>query len=162
LNQAYRGSEEDPLVENGLARLIWTRGNKLSVRIEEPLALLGVLKHLESKQLALRSDIWRAFQSDEGTAFKDTLVFAMTKLFQKDSELGTIFNFWKRPQWACSNAQILARSASGAFEKFGDGQLRAPSMQIVFHANTPAEVRHWLEHGEAPWCFPGETWAQIF
>jgi hypothetical protein len=50
----------------------------------------------------------------------------------------------------------MARSADGSFREFGDQQLRTPE-SVVCYANTAAKVTHWLEHGEAPWCRPGQN-----
>jgi hypothetical protein len=146
--------EPSVAIEDQLARL--SRRSEPSVVIGEPLALLSIMKHFHDKGFTLSGHIQRELLSNQGPGFEDVLVFVLTKLLQQEGyDLKVLFKFFEIPQWASSKAQIVARSASGTFEAFRDHQLVEPTTEVVFHADTPADVKNWLEHGEAPWCRPG-------
>lgn len=58
--------ERESLVEYGLARFI---GNEVTV--EEPLALVSIVRYFESRHLTLSGNIRKRLQDDQGTAFED-------------------------------------------------------------------------------------------
>lgn len=148
-------SHEDgePLVEYGLARFV----NKQAV-IEEPLALVSIMRYLEKQGLTVGGNIWSRFQADKGTAFEELVLLAVTKLLQDGMRLNDVFQFHSStPDWAYRTAQVVARNSGGSFERFDiiSGQPWSPPHGIAFHAKRRKDVKQWLESGQNGWCLPG-------
>jgi hypothetical protein len=144
----------ETLVEYGLARFIQMD----KAIVDEPLALISIVRYFERKDLTLSSNIRWVMQENKGKAFEDLLLLAITKLLRDERPLMECFQFHPPiPDWAFCTAQIVARGSSGGFEPFDtlDGKLSVASHGIAFSAKTPAQVKGWLEHSQAGWCIPG-------
>jgi len=149
-------SRRETLVEYGLGRFI--RKKAVEVAIEEPLALVSIVRYFEKQHLSLDRNIWRRLQDDKGTAFEELLLLAVTRLLRDGRCLKDIFQFHPTtPDWASETARIVTRNSSGDLEHFSivDAQPLASSYGISFYAKNPEDVKLWLERGEAGWCLPG-------
>lgn len=145
--------ERESLVEYGLARFI---GNEVTV--EEPLALVSIVRYFESRHLTLSGNIRRRLQDDKGTAFEELVLLAVTKLLRDGQRLKDVFQFHHQtPSWARCTARIVTRTSSGDFEGFDivDDKPLLPSHGVAFYAKGPDDVKRWLESGQAGWCVPG-------
>jgi len=146
-------SEREKLVEYGLARFIGD-----NVAVEEPLALVSIVRYFESRHLTLSGNIRKRLQDDKGTAFEELVLLAVTKLLRDGQRLKDVFKFHNQtPSWARCTAQIVTRTSSGDFEEFDivDGRPLLPSRGVAFYAKGPDDVKRWLESGQTGWCLPG-------
>lgn len=146
---------KESLVEYGLARFI----EKDKATVEEPLALISIVRYFERNHRTLSGNIWNRFKDDKGTAFEELTLLAITKLLQGGRPLGEVFEFHPSiSPWAGRTAQVVARTSDG-FENFTivNDQLFPPSRGIAFYAEGPKDVKQWLESGEAGWCRPGPS-----
>jgi hypothetical protein len=155
------------LVEYGLARFTDDK-----VTIEEPLALVSIMRFFDACDKTLEDNIERRLQDNKGTAFEEVILVAITKLLQNKRKLNDIFEFHgEDPAWASRTAQIVARTRSRDFHPFDlvTGQPVRPSTGVAFCAQNPEDVRQWVTgEREAGWCVPGElmgpdimTWLQL-
>ena len=148
--------EQQPLVEYGLARFVHAGNEKAKVTIEEPLALISVMRYFESNSRSIGSHIRRRLQDDQGIALEEAVLWAMTNLLQGQRDLAEIFEFYHQsPSWADCTAQIVARSSSGDYEAFAFDKPVNPCSIFAFHAEGAGDVKRWLESGESCWCIPG-------
>jgi hypothetical protein len=144
----------ETMVEYGLGRFI----AKERAVVDEPLALVSVVRYFESNNLTLSHKIRGSIQEAKGKAFEDLLLVAITKLLRNPQPLNDCVQFHPpAPDWAPCTAQIVARNSSGDFEPFDivDDELSVPSHGISCHAESADDVKSWLESGEAGWCIPG-------
>ena len=142
-------NEQQPLVEYGLARFVHVGNDKTKVTIEEPLALISVMRFFESNSRSLGSHIRRRLQDDQGIALEEAVLLAMTNLLQGQRKLAEIFDFHNQPpSWADRTAQIVARNSSGDHEAFPFDKPINPCSLFAFHAEGPGDVKSWLESGE--------------
>ena len=143
----------ETVVECGLARFI---GDKAT--IEEPLALLSIVRYFERKNITLGLNIWRRLQDNKGKAFEELLLLAITKLLRDGRCLKDIFQFHSAtPDWASCTAEIVTRNSSSEFEHFSlvDAKPLRLTHGLAFYAEGPDDVKLWLESGQAGWCLPG-------
>jgi len=149
-------SEQESLVEYGVARFSRKgEGAGSKVTIEEPLALISIMRHFESKSRTLGGHFRTSLQLNQGIAFEEAVLFAMTKLLQNQRPLSSIFNFYgEPPSWAVQTAQIVARKSSGDFEAFTIDEFRNTRSTFAYSAKGPEEVQCWLESSENGWCIP--------
>ena len=146
-------SQHQPLVEYGVARFI-PQGT--SIKVEEPLALLGITRFFETNYRDLGSSISRRFDDNKGTAFEEIVLLVMTSLLQNQRNLSDIVMFHNDPPpWAHRTAQIVARNASGVFEPFSLERPMDLASRYAFSADGPKDVKQWLENGVSGWCLPG-------
>jgi len=150
-------SEQESLVEYGVARFAREgEGEALKVMIEEPLALISIVRHFESKCRTLEGHFRRPLQQNQGIAFEEAVLFAMTKLLQNQRPLSSMFDFYgESPSWAGQTAQIVAQKSSGDFEAFTIDEPRNTRPTFAYSAKGPEEVQCWLESSENGWCIPG-------
>jgi hypothetical protein len=140
------------LVEYGIGRFVDERG---AVRIEEPLALLGIEHHFNSVGRSIEATIGSHLQVNQGYAFEEVVLLAVTRLLP-GNKLGNIFDFHgEKPQWADCSANIFTTSPnSDALLPFSiDNPFDAASI-VAYSAKTPEAVKHWLEAGREGWCIP--------
>jgi hypothetical protein len=146
--------KHESLVEYGLARFIGS-----NVAVEEPLALVSIVRYFESQHLTLSGNIRKRLQNDKGTAFEELVLLAITKLLRDGRRLKDVFQFHNQtPGWACCTARVVTRTSSGDFKDFDivDGrQPLLPSHGVAVYAKGPDDVKRWLESGQAGWCLPG-------
>ena len=159
--------EHEELVEYGLARF---KSN--SMTIEEPLALVGIIRFFDSHDITIQGNILRRLQDNKGEAFEEFTLLAITNLLQGTRTLGDTFEFYGgNPTWAHCKGQVVAQAAPGEFRPF-DIVTHAPtilSTGVAFCAKTPKDLKAWItgDH-QAGWCVPGEdmgpdimTWVQL-
>lgn len=144
----------EPLVEYGVGRFVSARSTRVSV--EEPLALIGILRYLEDNFHTLEGNVTMSLRSDnQGVALERTVLLALTKLLQNQGALKEIFAFHgQSPPWADQPAQIVARNSSGKFEAFSIVTPTTPSSIVAFSAKTPEDVTYWLTSSNKGWCIP--------
>ena len=141
-----------PLVEYGVARFTRVGTERTGITIDEPLALMSVIRYFESHAYSLVQHVRRGLREDKGTAMEEAVVLAMTTLLQNKRPLGSILTFRRKSPWDSLTAQIVARKSSGSFEDFPTDSLR---VNPTFYAKGPDDVRHWLESREEAYCIPG-------
>ncbi|CAG8549758.1 4902_t:CDS:2, partial [Acaulospora colombiana] len=84
------------LVEYGLARFIGK-----NIKIGEPLPLVSLMRHFESKNLPISKSVWARLQTDKGKAFEEIVLLTITRLFQNGPKLSDVFRFHDPiPDWA--------------------------------------------------------------
>jgi hypothetical protein len=138
----------------------YDRDDKPMVRIEEPLAIISIIRWLERQGRTLYEYIRSNVHHDKGSGFESVVLIALTKLLQNPTKLGRIFKFHgSTPDWASLPARIVARSPTGVFVPFDilNGTPLFPSNGVTFFANSPNDVRRWLQDGEAGWCVPSRA-----
>ena len=152
-----RWPELQPLVRFGIARFVGD-GPSAKVTVEEPLALVSIMRHFESNFYTLEDSVRTHLQTNQGTAFEEVLLLALTRLLQRQQPLSNLFQFpdEELPPWAQHKAQIVARNSSGEFHAFAIENPIQPATIFAFPAETPEEVTLWLQSGEAGWCLPGD------
>ena len=146
--------QREALVEFGIARFVTDQ----KITVEEPLALISIMRHFESKFYSLEASVRYGYglQDNKGTAFEDTVLLVLTRLLQNERELRHIFQFHGvSPSWARCKAQIVARKSSGDYEAFAIDRPFIPTATFAFSAQSAQDVEHWLRSGEAGWCIPG-------
>jgi hypothetical protein len=182
--------ERESLVEYGIARFIGGTAmtnqsmptkveepmpvkveEPMPVKVEEPLALVSIMRYFESRHLTLDGNIRARLQDNQGTAFEEAALLAITKLLRDGEELRNIFQFHERtPSWARCAGQIVTRTSSGDYKPFDiiDDKPVLPSTGVAFYAEYPEDVKWWLESGETGWCVPGNrmgpdlmTWLRL-
>ena len=144
----------EPLVEYGVGRFVSATSTRVSV--EEPLALIGILRYLEDNFHTLEGNVTTTLRSDnQGLALEQAVLLALTKLLQNQGALKEIFAFHgQSPLWADQSAQIVACNSSGKFEAFSIVTPTTPSSIVAFSAKTPDDVTHWLKSSDKGWCIP--------
>jgi len=148
-------SEQESLVEYGVARFVH-EGEKSRVAVEEPLALISIMRYFERNSRTLEGHVRRCLQDAQGMALEEAVLLALTRLLQNQRSLSSIFNFYgESPSWASQSAQIVARNSSSNFEAFAIDGPRAIASRFAFTAKDPEDVQCWLESGQAAWCIPG-------
>ena len=141
------------LVELGVAR--FTSGNDTAVTIEEPVALIAVLRRFET---SLKRNVATAIAStipvSQGEGFEQAVLLSLTINFRKNRTLSDVFKFYGEiPAWAKLNARIVRRGQT----EFEDGDIitgRAldPSAGSSFYAENPHDVKDWLVSKLNTWC----------
>jgi hypothetical protein len=145
------------LVEYGLARFI---GKGDEVIVEEPMALVSVVRHFETKGFTLGHDIRSRMQAAKGQAFEETVLLACTKLFRRGARLDSVFRFHgETPAWACQEASIVSRKDGDTLEVFDivNGDPVIPSAGIAYYAKGPKDVQRWIKSMSTGWCLPGKN-----
>ncbi|CAG8615906.1 3695_t:CDS:2, partial [Acaulospora colombiana] len=140
------------LVEYGLGRF----PTEDAVEIIEPLAIISLIRHFESKGKTLTGNILANLQVNKGTAFEEVILWAMTRLLQNRIKLKDILEFkGPVPEWAHCTAQIISGSPNG-FVDFDiiNEQPVSPGTGTAFYGDGVEWVKFWLEEGEAGWCLP--------
>jgi hypothetical protein len=142
------------------------------VTIDEPLALVGVMRFFDDRDITLEGDIQASLQDDKGTIFQEAVLFAITKLLQNKRELKDIFEFQRRyPAWARRSAQVVSQVHPNDFRPF-DIATSEPVTSfdgVAFCARDPEDVKQWITgRRKAGWCVPGEqmgpdmmTWLRL-
>jgi len=153
-------SDKAPLVEYGIARFVGEQPSNqesAELSVTEPLVLVAIMRYFEEYQHTLESSVRIHFQSNNrGMAFEEAILLALTRMLQDQRRLKDIFEFHgPLPPWADNPAQIVTWNPSGNYEAFSNDRLLAPSSPVSFSAQTPQDVTHWLQRGEAAWCIPG-------
>lgn len=155
------------LIEYGLARF---KGKR--VTIEEPLALVSIMRFFGSRNTTLEGNIRARLQDNKGKAFEEAVLLAITTLLQNKRPLKDVFRFHGVvPSWARRTAQLVAQGPRGSFRAFDIAahQPMTPSDGVAFCAENPEDLKQWImgQH-EAGWCVPGErmgpgimTWLEL-
>jgi hypothetical protein len=91
-------AERASLVECGIARflgdpLIASGPESLRVAVEEPLALVSIMRYFERNGRTLYMNMATRSKDDRGTVFEEAVLLAMTKLLQNRRRLGDILDF---------------------------------------------------------------------
>jgi hypothetical protein len=159
--------EHRSLVEHGLAQIV----GREETQIKEPLSLVSIMRYLESKNLTIDGTIRSRFQADQGGAFEDIVLLAITRALQGGKALKDVFQFYgSPPKWAEEPARVVAQTASGCFKNFDmvTEQPVTPSTGIVVSAPSLQDVTNWVYDGGAGWCIPGNrmgpdlmTWLEL-
>jgi hypothetical protein len=143
------------LVEAGLGRFVVETPTETGIIIAEPLAIISIMRYLESKGKAHISNALGTLQDNQGVGFEPAVLLGMTKLLQNRKPLREIVNFKElSPEWANCTAQLVRRSSTG-FQNF-DWNGSLPTTDLTHYAESIEEVKAWLESGTTAWCFPGK------
>jgi hypothetical protein len=142
------------LIEFGLARF---KGKQ--VTIEEPLALVSIMRFFKDHNTTIEHIVRARFQDDKGKAFEEAVLLAITTQLQNSRILKDVFKFHGVvPSWARRTAQVVVRDRQGSFRPFDVAahQPLVPSDGVAFCARDPEDLKQWIkgEH-QAGWCVPG-------
>jgi hypothetical protein len=139
------------LVEYGVAR--FTRvGEKTGITIEEPVALMNIIRRFESVGYSLTNHVRKCSRNDKGTALEEAVILALTRLLQNNRLLRYILTFYGNSPWGRLTAQIVMRESSSSFEDFPPDLLHT---NPIFYAKRPVDVRDWIESRKEAYCVPG-------
>ena len=149
--------ERQELVELGLARF---KGESpdLEIIVEEPLALMGILRYFEKHGLTHDNFIRHRIQVDKGRAFEEAVLLACTRLFRQGAQLDQVFRFHgETPSWARQSASIVTRGYGGVLQDFDmpNGVPVVPCNGIASVAEDPEDLKKWIESMRTGWCLPG-------
>jgi len=146
------------LVEYGVARFTDTNGGVDPVRVEEPLALIGILRHLEQLSHTLEWDIKSHFQVNAGFWFEEAVLLTVTRLLETPAKLSNIFHFHgPTPEWADNSVKIVTRPPHADPSPFSIDYPFDPTSIVACNAKNPEAVADWLREGEGAWCIPGTS-----
>jgi hypothetical protein len=150
--------EQQSLVEYGIARFVEGRtpvNINRSVQVDEPLALVAIVRYFESQHLTLGCHIRATLQDN-----RESVLLAITKLMQGRRDLNQVFQFREpTPGWADYTAKIVTRISSGNYVDFDvirEGSVLRP-IGLAVYAKTPEAVECWLQGGGAGWCIPEDS-----
>lgn len=149
-------AERQDLVECGLARFM---GEGPNVIVEEPMALMSILRYFQKEGLTLDDDIRERMQYAKGHAFEEAVLLSCTRLFRRGARLDQVFQFrGETPAWARQSASIVTRM-DGETKVFDipNGDPVVPSAGIAFYAKDPKDVENWIKSMRAGWCLPGNN-----
>jgi hypothetical protein len=135
----------------GIARFVGEVDTSAVVQVDEPLALVAIVRYFESQHLTLDRHIRATLQEVQGRGFEQSVLLAITKLLRGGRKLNEVFQFYETtPDWADCTAKIVARMPSGDCVDFGiiGEDSVSPS--------TPEAVGCWLQGGTG-WCIPGNS-----
>ncbi|KAG8818209.1 hypothetical protein FRC17_010903 [Serendipita sp. 399] len=141
------------LVEYGLARLIAQDASQ----VDEPLALISIVRHFETHGYTLAGSIRRTLQYNKAVAFENIVLYGVTQFFQSWETLGSMFSFYdENCPLAGRKGRIVSRTRTGEFVGFNvvTDQPVTPSSGIATKASNIAEVTAWIENGTTGWCIP--------
>ena len=145
--------EHQGLVQYGVAR--FTDINEGAIRVEEPLALTGILRHLEDMSYTIERDIKAHFQVNRGLWFEEAVLLTVTRMLEKPAKLSSIFEFHDTiPEWAHSSARIVTRLPHDDPSPFSISAPFDPTSIVACSAKDPEAVAHWLREGQGAWCIP--------
>ena len=145
--------EHECLVQYGVARFIDT--NEGDIRVEEPLALIGILRHLEEMSHTIERDIKAHFQVNRGLWFEEAVLLTVTRLLEKSATLSNVFEFHgDTPEWAHSSVRIVTRPPHADTSPFSISAPFDPTSIVACSAKDPEAVAHWLREGQGAWCIP--------
>ncbi|KAM6492769.1 hypothetical protein JOM56_012493 [Amanita muscaria] len=100
-------TNKQDLVEYGVARFV---GQEEEFIVEEPMALVGILRYFEEEGVMIDGDIRARMQAAQGPAFEEAVLLSCTRLFQVGTCLSDVFLFHGHvPDWACQKGQIMSR-----------------------------------------------------
>src|SRR5687768_4285424 len=103
--------DRQDLVEYGIARFM---GDGQEVSVEDPMALVRIVRFLEAEGLTIDGDIRARMQSAQGSAFEEAVLLSCTRLFRTRPRLDEIFLFHGEvPDWAHQRACIVSRTGQG-------------------------------------------------
>jgi len=136
------------------------------------LALVSLMRFFDARDITIEGRIRAHLQDDQGTAFEEFVLIAMTKLLQNGRALKDIFEFYGRdPDWARCKAQVVSQRVPNDFRPFDNitHEPTIPSAGVAFCAKTPEDVKEWITgNHQAGWCVPGPrmgpdimTWLQL-
>jgi hypothetical protein len=144
------------LVEYGIARFVGT-GDE--VNVGEPMSLVSIVRHLETRNLTLEEDIRLMMKANKGQAFEEAVLLSCTRIFGgQGARLDEVFQFYgDTPDWARQVGRIVTLGADGTFQGFNIVNTDAviPSAGVAFYAESPRDVQHWLAAKHHGWCLPG-------
>jgi hypothetical protein len=151
------------LVEYGLAQFKNkgdTDNSLMPVVIKEPLALVSIMRYLESQGHTLVQHIQTDLNgAGRWAGFEKLVLVVITKLLRDgNSPLTDIFQFHgETPEWAREKAQIVVQTSSDDYKPFDiiDDESVLHSIGFACEAEGPEDVQRWLQHGGAGWCIPG-------
>jgi len=144
-------SDHEALVQYGIARFV--DENQL-VKIEEPLALVGILHYFDSMKHTIKQNIRSHLQVDKGLWFEEAVLLAVTTLLENPAKLSEIFEFHGQiPEWAHCSARIVTPHPDGTLP-FSIDLPFDPSSIVAYSAKGPEDVTRWLEKGQEGWCIP--------
>jgi len=78
-------TDQEPLVEYGIARFV-REGERWKITIEEPLALISIMRYFESNSHTLESHVRSRLQGAQGIALEEAVLLAMTRLLQNQRD----------------------------------------------------------------------------
>jgi hypothetical protein len=155
-------------VEYGIARFIG-QGDK--VIVEEPMALVSIVRHFASQGLTLEQDIRARMNSAQGLAFEEAVLLSCTKIFRRGARLEDVFQFHgPKPAWASQVARIVIPKDGNTLEVFDVINLEPviPSTGVACFAEYPKDVQQWITSMSSGWCIPGKymgpdlmTWLKL-
>jgi len=155
------------LIEYGVARF-----NGKRVTIEEPLALVSIMRFFSNRNTTIEDNIRARLQDNKGRAFEEVVLLAITMQLQNKRTLKEVFNFHGVvPSWARRTAQVVVQGPRRTFHAFDIAahQPIIPSDGVAYCAEHPEDLKRWImgEH-QAGWCVPGErmgpyimTWVEL-
>ncbi len=145
--------EHQLLVQYGVARFIDTK--ERDIRVEEPLALTGILHHLETIPYTIERRIREDFQVNRWLWFEEAVLLTVTRLLEKPAKLSNIFEFHgEAPEWAHRSARIVTRLPHADPSPFSISAPFDPTSIVACSAKDPEAVAHWLREGQGAWCIP--------
>jgi hypothetical protein len=150
-------AERQDLIEFGLARFM---GEGPEIIVEEPLALMSVLRYFEKEGLTPDDFIRDRMQVNKGVAFEEAVLLACTRLFRRGARLDQVFRFHgETPPWARQSASIVTRGNGDTLNDFDipNGDPVVPSNGIAFIADDPEDVKKWMKLMHTGWCLPGQN-----
>jgi hypothetical protein len=134
------------LVECGVARFM---DGGSDITIEEPIALMSILRHFENKGVSLEGNIRMCMQSAQGPAFEEAVLLSCTALFRRGTRVDEVFRFHgKTPEWACQEATIYDIPKENPV---------TPSTNVIYSAPNPKAVEKWNKLMDTGWCVPGNN-----
>ncbi|KAF8238002.1 hypothetical protein L208DRAFT_416279 [Tricholoma matsutake] len=150
-------AERQDLIKFGLARFM---GEGPDIIVEEPLALMSVLRYFETEGLTPDKFIRDRMQVNKGVAFEEAVLLACTRLFRQGARLDQVFRFHgETPPWARQSASIVTRGNGDTLQDFDipNGDPVVPSNGIAFIADDPEDVKKWIKSMHTGWCLPGQN-----
>ena len=153
--------EHEALVEYGIARFV---NEEHVVKIEEPLALVGILRYFDSISCTIGQNMRSHLQTNQGLWFEEAVLLTVTMLLDKPAttlldkpaKLSEIFKFHGEiPEWADCSAQIVTPQPDAGPLPFSIAHPFDPSSIVAYSAKDPEDVTHWLKNGQEGWCIPG-------
>ncbi|KIL64829.1 hypothetical protein M378DRAFT_1040593 [Amanita muscaria Koide BX008] len=147
-------TNKQDLVEYGVARFV---GQEEEVIVEEPMALVGILRYFEEEGVMIDGDIRARMQAAQGFAFEEAVLLSCTRLFQVGTCLSDVFLFHGHvPDWAYQKGQIVSRKGQElVVSDIVNGNPAIPSAGITHFARNPDDVKNWITSKSPVWCVPG-------
>ncbi|KAM6496474.1 hypothetical protein JOM56_009180 [Amanita muscaria] len=147
-------NEMQDLVEYGVARF---KGQGDEVIVEEPMALVGIVRYFEKEGFTIDGDIRARMQAAKGVAFEEAVLLSCTRLFRVGARLSDVFRFHGAvPDWADQKGWVVSRKGQGLeVADIVNGSPIVPSIGVAYYAKNPDDVENWIISKPSVWCVPG-------